>query len=227
MRGKLHDWPMQKILWLPMSSALLLILTGCANNGGTSGNDPLGTGPFDAAGNYREEWANDPSKWRKPGSRSQAANDDVPVVAKNEQPPPNANPLASPGTTNSKKPPIQVASLPQEATRHSEKSKPQVARLTPRETPHIVEAKSHATREKTKSTEHTARNTEHTARNTEHVAKTKPKTKAKTGRYVVKQGDNLWGIASRTGSSVAAIQQANGISGTLIHPGQSLTIPKR
>lgn len=211
---------MQKILWLPLSSALLLILTGCANNGGSSGNDPLGTGPFDAAGNYREEWANDPSKWRKPGSRSQAANDEVPVIAKNEQPPPNANPLASPGTTHSKKPPIQVASLPRETTRHTEKSKPEVARVTPRETPHVVEPKPHTTREKTRSTEHTGRSSE-------HVAKTKPKTKAKTGRYVVKQGDNLWGIASRTGSSVAAIQQANGISGTLIHPGQSLTIPKR
>lgn len=66
------------------------------------------------------------------------------------------------------------------------------------------------------------------------VAKPKPKpkpvpvkVKPKSTRYVVKAGDSLSAIASRTGSSVSAIQRANGISGTLIRPGQSLTIPKK
>ena len=49
MRLTLHHFAMRPILWLPLSSALILILTGCANNGGT-GNNPLGTGPFDSAG---------------------------------------------------------------------------------------------------------------------------------------------------------------------------------
>lgn len=52
------------------------------------------------------------------------------------------------------------------------------------------------------------------------------KPKPKAIRYVVRKGDSLSRIASRTGSSVSAIQRANRISGTLIQPGQSLTIPK-
>jgi LysM repeat protein len=59
------------------------------------------------------------------------------------------------------------------------------------------------------------------------VVKAKPKPKPKAVKYVVKSGDSLSAIASRTGSSVSAIQKANGISGTLIRPGQSLTIPKK
>jgi LysM repeat protein len=59
------------------------------------------------------------------------------------------------------------------------------------------------------------------------IVKAKPKPKAKAVKYVVKSGDSLSAIASRTGSSVSAIQSANGISGTMIRPGQSLTIPKK
>ncbi|MCX6865312.1 MAG: hypothetical protein NTV46_03680 [Verrucomicrobia bacterium] len=45
---------MRPILWLPFSSVLILmLLNGCANNSGSAGNDALGTGPFDSAGNYR------------------------------------------------------------------------------------------------------------------------------------------------------------------------------
>ena len=56
------------------------------------------------------------------------------------------------------------------------------------------------------------------------VVKAAPKPKS-TG-YVVKSGDNLSKIAARHGSSVTAIQRANGIRGTLIHPGQRLVIPR-
>jgi LysM repeat protein len=59
------------------------------------------------------------------------------------------------------------------------------------------------------------------------VVKAKPKPKPTSVKYVVKSGDSLSSIASRTGSSVSSIQRANGISGTLIRPGQSLTIPKK
>jgi LysM repeat protein len=53
-----------------------------------------------------------------------------------------------------------------------------------------------------------------------------PKPKPKTVRHTVKKGDTLSGIAGRYGSSVSAIQRANGIKGSLIRIGQSLVIPK-
>ena len=43
--------------------------------------------------------------------------------------------------------------------------------------------------------------------------------------YVVQRGDNLSSIASRYGSSVGAIVQANGLASTVIRPGQTLLIP--
>lgn len=43
-----------------------------------------GVGPFDSRGNYVEDWADDPTKWRKPPSN---------MVASNDRPPANAIPL--------------------------------------------------------------------------------------------------------------------------------------
>lgn len=205
---------MQPILWLPLSCTLILILSGCANHGG-AGNDPLGTGPFDSAGNYHEEWANDPSKWSKPGKRSPQppAGDELPQIAKNEQPPPNANPLAPHSS------PTQVKSRPaaRETTRRTEEPKPTIAKSKPKSEPTVTKSKPKSEPTVTKSK----------PKPKPTVAKSKPKPKPKTTRYVVKQGDNLSTIASRTGSSVSAIKKANGLSGTLIHPGKSLVIPKR
>jgi len=44
--------------------------------------------------------------------------------------------------------------------------------------------------------------------------------------HVVRQGDNLYVIARKYGSSVSAIRQANGLRGSLIRPGQSLVVPR-
>jgi LysM repeat protein len=44
--------------------------------------------------------------------------------------------------------------------------------------------------------------------------------------YVIQRGDTLSTIASRSGVSVAELQAANGLSGTRIIAGKSLTIPK-
>ncbi len=44
--------------------------------------------------------------------------------------------------------------------------------------------------------------------------------------HTVRRGDTLSGIASRYRSSIAAIRQANGIRGSLIHPGQQLVVPR-
>ena len=198
IRVTAHHTTMKSVLWLPSSCALFLFLNSCANK--TPDVGP-GTGPYDSAGNYREDWADDPSKWRKPGSRSQQPADDLPMIAKNEQPPANANPLAPQVSANPKPAVTKVQSAPRETTR-------------PRETvKRTEEPKVVATKPKPKPT----------------VAKAKPKAKPKpkSTRYIVKSGDSLSRIAARNGSSVSAIQRANGISGTLIRPGQSLVIPKR
>jgi len=43
--------------------------------------------------------------------------------------------------------------------------------------------------------------------------------------YIVVSGDSLWGIARKNGTSVEAIQSANGLSSTTIRIGQQLNIP--
>jgi membrane-bound lytic murein transglycosylase D len=54
----------------------------------------------------------------------------------------------------------------------------------------------------------------------------KSKAKPKSSSHTVKSGDNLYNIAKRYGTSVAAIQKANGTKGAMIRPGQSLVIPR-
>jgi membrane-bound lytic murein transglycosylase D len=44
--------------------------------------------------------------------------------------------------------------------------------------------------------------------------------------HTVRSGDTLSGIAARYGSSASAIRQANGLRSNLIHPGQSLVVPR-
>ena len=48
---------------------------------------------------------------------------------------------------------------------------------------------------------------------------------AKATAYMVKQGDTLFSIATRAGVSVAALQAANGFTGTNIRAGQRMMIP--
>ena len=45
--------------------------------------------------------------------------------------------------------------------------------------------------------------------------------------HTVVSGDSLWGIARKYGTSIEAIQSANGLSTTTIRTGQELTIPGR
>ena len=178
---------MKPLIWLSLSCAAVLVFNSCANKGSTAGNDPLGTGPFDAQGNYREDWADDPTKWRKPGSRRTSA-EEFPAVAANDLPPENAIPLP-PASSASPKPSASRSSASSgssSASSGSSKPKPVAAKPKP---------------------------------------KSKPKPTSLT--YTVKKGDTLSGIASRYGSSVAKIRSANGISGSMIRPGQKLKVPKR
>lgn len=48
---------------------------------------------------------------------------------------------------------------------------------------------------------------------------------APSGTYTVRAGDTLSGIAARTGTTVAALQRANGLTTTVIRVGQRLVIP--
>ena len=175
-------------LWPVLSGVLALFLSACSNTGNvTSGDHPTGTGPFDANGNYREEWADDPSKWRRPGRATSSESDETPVIAKNEQPPADSMPLASSTVKPIPEQPTKVAvSKSENRNASSSQPKPTVAK-----------------------------------------AKTKAKPKASASRYTVRKGDTLSTIASRNGTSVSAIKNANRISGTMIRDGQKLIIPKR
>jgi LysM repeat protein len=124
---------------LPLSLALTLLLGSCANNNDPM--DPHGTGPFDDQGNYVENWADDPAKWRRPGSR-QKPKDDLPVIAANERPPENASPLppARPTTTrptitakpnpNAIKPTRPVVATPKPKPKPKPKPQPSYVRYT-------------------------------------------------------------------------------------------------
>ncbi len=187
---------MKPALWILPSCALTLLLSSCGNS---SSNHPDAiTGPFDSNGDYREDWADNPSKWRKAGgSRSphETRTDELPEIAGNtDQPPSNSVPLANtrPGTTTRVISQTRVAEKPKSVTRVVSTTKP-----TPKSTP----------KPKPKPTP--------------------VKVKPKSIRYTVRKGDSLSAIASRTGSSVSTIRNANGISGSIIRPGQVLTIPKK
>lgn len=207
IRAVLHHTRMKPVFWIPAACALVISLSSCGNNKYAS-NPPGGVGPFDSSGYYREELADDPSKWGKRGgsSASHDAKPEVllPEVAQNDQPPPDSNPLP-PANASKPAPVISKTEVTAKPKPTAEKSKPV-----------LVKSKS-------------------PVKKSEPVvvkSKTKPKSvavkaKPKSTRYTVKAGDSLSAIASRTGSSVSAIQRANGISGTLIRPGQSLSIPKK
>ena len=215
----LHHPRMKTVLWIPAACALTLALSSCGNNSSSgSGGSQASVGPFDSRGNYIDDWADTPSKWRKSGgspSPHEMKSDRLPEIAKNDQPPQNSNPL--PPANFSKPTPVisqtQVSKPKSAVVKSTEvaRSKPSAERSEPEIAKAKTKPKQEATRTKSKS----------------EVVKAKAKPKPNSTRYVVKQGDSLSAIANRTGSSVSAIKSENGISGTLIRPGQSLVIPKR
>ncbi len=56
-------------------------------------------------------------------------------------------------------------------------------------------------------------------------SKSTKKSTSSGSRYTVSKGDTLYGIARKKRTTVAKIKSANGLSGDLIRPGQSLKIP--
>lgn len=185
----------------PVFLTLSLVATLLALNSCQTTAPPSETvGPFDADGNYVEALADSPSKWRN--YRPKEIEGDPPVVAINEQPPDHSSPIIALPPESTK--PVISSPRPKSAT-------PQVAsRSATTSKPRTSVASSTKTKTKPKPV----------------VAKAKPKP-ASVVRYTVKPGDSLSLIASRNGTSVTALKSANGISGTMIHPGKSLVIPRR
>ncbi len=226
MFAKTPGWsiirPMKLALWILPSCAVALFMSSCANHEKTTSD--LGTpGPFDSRGNYVEEWADNPSKWRRPGrapSPHDVRSDELPEIVMNDQPPANSIPLPPPGSSKPQ-PVISKTVVTNKPKPTERKSEPVVVKSTK---PRVTEERSTAA--KSSSTKPTASTkSSSTKSSSKTVAKAKPKPKST--RYTVKQGDSLSAIASRNGTSVSALKSANGISGTTIHPGQSLTIPKK
>ncbi len=58
------------------------------------------------------------------------------------------------------------------------------------------------------------------------VAQLPPMERVKFLQHVVRSGESLGGISHRYGTTVAALQQANNLRGTLIRTGQVLTVPR-
>ena len=54
-----------------------------------------------------------------------------------------------------------------------------------------------------------------------------PATTGALDVYVVKAGDTLFAIATRHGMSVDELMKLNGLTGTLIHPGDKLRVKQK
>lgn len=218
--------PMKLAFWILPSCAVALFMSSCANNGKKTSD--LGTpGPFDSRGNYVEEWADSPSKWRRPGrspSPHEVKSDELPEIVMNDQPPANSIPLAPAGSSKPR-PVISNTTIVSKPKPTESKSEPVVVKTKPRTTEERSTASRTSSSKPTASTKSTSNKSSSTKSSSKTVAKAKPKPKS--SRYTVKQGDSLSAIASRNGTSVSALKSANGISGTTIRPGQSLTIPKK
>lgn len=149
------------------------LLTHCGPAGAPTPNAV--TGPFDSAGNYIEDWADQPDKWYNPPAPSNRKKP-KPAMAKKEATPPPQIAVVEPR-------PILTQPSPE----------PVVVKAAPKPKP---------------------------------IPKPKPKPKPKVVKYTVRKGDNLTRIASKHGVSLSSLRRANGISGDIIRPGQSLTIPR-
>ena len=205
---------MKMVLGMFATCVFALVLSSCGNNSGSGSSVSAVTGPFDSRGNYIEEWADNPSKWRKNGgtpSPHERKSDNLPQIAKIDQPPQYSVPL--PTRAVSKPTPLAISGTQVISRPSIAKPEAKIVKTTTRP----VEKTREKAREKTV--------TKSKVKPKSVVAKAKPKPKST--RYIVKKGDSLSTIASRTGSSVSAIRKQNGISGTVVRPGQSLVIPKR
>ena len=195
-----------RLRWFSLPAAALVVaFPACSNTGGSTASNPGGTGPFDSRGNYIEAWADSPSKW-KAGSQQvvdaapeKPAATDIPVL-----PPPvlAANETPRPVSTTTT---VLYKKTPTRTSAGSTSSSSSTASRTPTK----PKQKAVVVKPKTKP---------------QAAAKATPKPRST--RHTVRSGDNLYSLAKRYGTSVGAVQKANGLKGAMIRPGQTLVIPK-
>jgi LysM repeat protein len=205
-----------KFAWVAYNSAMkpvahafsiltiLILLNSCQFTGKQASN----VGPFDSRGNYVEAWADDPSKWRPYTPKD--VDGDPPKIAKNEQPLDQSVPLVAGNAT--------LPPPPTTRSQHKSGSTRTVAgRTSSSRSGHTAAVKKSTSSSKTKA-----------SASTKSKSKSKSKTKtASSTRHTVRPGDSLYSIAAKHGTTVSALKQANGISGTMIRDGKSLVIPRR
>ena len=218
-------------------TALAALLSPSCNNATSNTGTHPGYGPFDSRGNYVEELADSPSRWgRAAKSPPPVPQNEQALLAGNDNPPANLTPLSSGGS--SRKPSsgtadLAVAGPPPVVKRSSETVKSSTTKPKPADAPVRTVSKSKPDPTVVKTAPKTKPKPE------PKVVKTtsKPKTKSKTvaskprpsssTRVVVKKGDTLYALALRHNTSVSAIQKANGIKGSNLTIGKSLTIPRK
>ena len=102
---------MSKVLRISLSAAVFGLLIGCqpAPPKIVSNDISPGIGPFDSRGRYREDWADDPSKWRRPVATP-------PPVASNTNPS-----TSSSSSSSSTRPPVSTPKPKPTVTRHTVK----------------------------------------------------------------------------------------------------------
>lgn len=218
-------------------TALAALLSPSCNNATSNTGTHPGYGPFDSRGNYVEELADSPSRWgRAAKSSPPVPQNEQALLAGNDNPPANLTPLSSGGS--SRKPSsgtadLAVAGPPPVVKRSSETVKSSATKPKPADAPVRTVSKPKPDPTVVKATPKTKSKPGPVV----VKATSKPKTKSKTvaskprpsssTRVVVKKGDTLYALALRHNTSVSAIQKANGIKGSNLTIGKSLTIPRK
>ncbi len=233
-----------RCLCLPVIAAAVaaVFLPGCSRSGisATASYNP-GYGPFDKDGNYVEAWADKPAKkhwWSRKPANTKPARPTAPAATKKDPPLVASNTRRSSSSTRkpSKAPGSPFASL--NRTRLVSRppaakppaplpvSRPPASRPLP--TPPLVVSRPQPTpppviTRSERSPLPVA--TTPPPRAQPKPVRVTPKRPAPL-RHVVRKGDTLFGLSRRYGTSVRAIQRANGIRGSTIRVGQGLRIPR-
>lgn len=195
-------------------AALAVSSSSCTRDISATASYNPGYGPFDRDGNYVEAWADEPARQRA------WADDPKPAV---EPVGPLTPPVAAPPilvSTHGRQT-IPNGSLMQ--PRRSLQSRP-VAPTQPvlsrpsRPTPPPVASNSHVPRP-------APTRVAPTRPKPPIVRPSPPKPMHSTRSHTVAKGDTLYSLSRRYGTTVEAIQRANGLNGTLIRLGDSIKIP--